>query len=151
MSLYQKVLDDMKAAMLSKDQDKTIVLRAIKASILKKEISIRQGGTATLTDADILDVLTKEAKQRKDSITQFEAANRMDLADKEKYELGIIEDYLPKQLSEEEIEVIVDEVIAATGAKAPSDMGKVMGMLMPKVKGKADGGLVNKVVKAKLG
>lgn len=150
MSIYQTVLDDLKTAMLSKDQDKTIVLRALKAAVLKKEISVRQGGSATLSDEDVLDVIRKEAKQRKDSIEQFEAAGRTDLSQKEKYELGIIEGYLPKQLSEEEIAKIVDEVIAATGAKAPSDMGKVMGMLMPKVKGLADGALVNKIVKSKL-
>ncbi len=150
MSIYQTVLDDLKTAMLSKDQDRTMVLRALKAAVLKKEISVRQGGSATLSDEDVLDVIRKEAKQRKDSIEQFDAAGRTDLSDKEKYELGIIEGYLPKQLSEEEIAKIVDEVIAATGATAPSDMGKVMGMLMPKVKGLADGGLVNKIVKSKL-
>lgn len=150
MGIYQTLLDDLKTAMLSKDHDKTMVLRALKAAVLKKEISVRQGGSATLSDEDVLDVFRKEAKQRKDSIEQFEAAGRTDLSQKEKYELGIIEGYLPKQLSEEEIAKIVDEVIAATGATAPSDMGKVMRMLMPKVKGLADGALVNKIVKSKL-
>lgn len=150
MGIYQTLLDDLKTAMLSKDHDKTMVLRALKAAVLKKEISVRQGGSATLSDEDVLDVFRKEAKQRKDSIEQFEAAGRTDLSQKEKYELGIIEGYLPKQLSEEEIAKIVDEVIAATGATAPSDMGKVMKMLMPKVKGLADGALVNKIVKSKL-
>lgn len=151
MGLYQTILDDMKASMLAKDQDRTMVLRALKAALLKKEISIRQGGEATLSETDVMDTLQKEAKQRKDSIEQFEAAKRNDLADKEKYELGVIESYLPKMLSEAEIEIIVTEAIAQVGAKSPADMGKVMGVLMPKVKGKADGSLVNKIVKAKLG
>lgn len=151
MSLYQTILDDMKASMLSKDADRTMVIRALKSAIQKKEISERQGGTATLTEEDVTEVLRKEAKQRRDSIEQFEAANRQDLADKEIYELGVIEAYLPKLLSEAEIEVLVDEVIAKVGAKSVADMGKVMGALMPKVKGKADGSLVNKIVKSKLG
>lgn len=150
MGLYQQLLDDLKASMLAKEQDKTMVLRAIKSSIMKKEISIRQGGIATLSEEEVLAVLTKEAKQRKDSIEQFENANRLDLSEKEKYELSIIETYLPILMSEEEITLIVDEVIQAVGATSPSDMGKVMGRLMPKVKGKADGGLVNLIVKSKL-
>lgn len=151
MGLYQTILNDMKAAMLSKDQDKTIVIRALKAAVQKKEISVRQGGSATLSEEDVAEVLRKEAKQRKDSIEQFEAANRQDLADKEKYELGVIEAYLPKMLSEAEIETIVIDAIAQVGAKSAADMGKIMGVLMPKVKGKADGSLVNKIVKSKLG
>ena len=94
-------------------------------------------------------VITKEAKQRKDSIEQFENASRFDLSEKEKYELSVIETYLPKLMSEDEITKIVNEVIESVGATGPSDMGKVMGKLMPKVKGKADGGLVNKIVKSK--
>lgn len=150
MGLYQQILDDMKASMLSKDQDRTLVLRSLKSAIMKKEISVRQGGTATLSEEDVADVLRKEAKQRKDSIEQFENAGRTDLSEKEAYELTVIESYLPKMLSEQEVAAIVDEVIAAVGASSPADMGKVMGQLMPKVKGKADGGLVNKLVKARL-
>ncbi|MDV7397074.1 GatB/YqeY domain-containing protein, partial [Arthrospira platensis SPKY1] len=94
--------------------------------------------------------LTKAAKQRKDSIEQFSAAGRTDLADRESAELAIIESYLPKQLSEDEIKALVVDAIQQSGASGPGDMGKVMGILMPKVKGKADGGLVNKVVKEHL-
>jgi len=150
MGLYQQILDDLKASMLAKEQDKTMVLRAIKSSIMKKEISLRQGGTATLNEEEVISVITKEAKQRKDSIEQFENASRFDLSEKEKFELSVIETYLPKLMSEEEITQIVDEVIQAVGAKSPADMGKVMGKLMPRVKGKADGGLVNQIVKSKL-
>ena len=150
MGLYQTILDDMKASMLSKDQDRTMVLRALKSAIQKKEISLRQGGSATLGEDLVADVLQKEAKQRKDSIEQFEAANRNDLADIEKYELGVIEHYLPKQLTEAEVEKIVNDVIEKVGAKSPADMGKVMGALMPRVKGLADGSMVNKIVKSKL-
>jgi uncharacterized protein YqeY len=150
MGLYQQILDDLKASMLAKEQDKTMVLRALKSAIMKKEISIRQGGTATLSEEEVVSVITKEAKQRKDSIEQFENASRFDLSEKEKYELSVIETYLPKLMSEDEITKIVNEVIESVGATGPSDMGKVMGKLMPKVKGKADGGLVNKIVKSKL-
>jgi uncharacterized protein len=150
MGLYQTIIDDMKAAMLAKDQDRTMVLRSLKSAIMKKEISLRQGGIATLSEAEVADVLHKESKQRKDSIEQFENANRLDLSEKEKYELSVIETYLPKMMTEAEITQIVDEVIQAVGAKSAADMGKVMGQLMPKVKGKADGGLVNKIVKSKL-
>ncbi len=112
------------------------------------EIAKRHGEAVDLDDAGVLSVLTKAAKQRKDSIEQFEAADRHDLADKEKFELAFIETYLPKQMGEDEITAIVKDVIAQTAAKDASDMGKVMGALMPKVKGKADGGLVNKIVRS---
>lgn len=148
--MYKQILEDLKQAMLSKDQIKTTVLRAIKAAILKKEISERKEGEASLTDNQILEVLVKEAKQRKDSIEQFEKAGRNDLSENEKRELEIIETYLPKQMSEEEIEKIVTQVINEVGASSPSEMGKVMGKLMPLVKGKADGSLVNKIVRSKL-
>jgi uncharacterized protein YqeY len=148
MSLKKQLISDLTAAMKAKEADKLTVLRSIKTEIQKVEIAQRKGDAVELDDAGVLSVLTKAAKQRKDSIEQFEAANRHDLADKEKFELGIIETYLPKQMSEEEITAIVKEVIAQTGAENASDMGKVMGALMPKVKGKADGGLVNKIVRS---
>jgi uncharacterized protein YqeY len=147
MSLKQQIISDLTAAMKAKEADKLTVLRSIKTEIQKAEIALRKGDTNDLSDQATLDVLTKAAKQRKDSIEQFEAAKREDLASKERFELEIIQSYLPKQLSEEEITTLVKEVIQTTGASAPSDMGKVMGALMPKVKGKADGGLVNKIVR----
>lgn len=148
MSLKKQIIADLTAAMKAKEADKLTVLRSIKTEIQKVEIAQRHGDAVELDDAGVLSVLTKAAKQRKDSIEQFEAANRQDLADKELFELGVIETYLPKQMNEDEITAIVKEVIAQTGAKDASEMGKVMGALMPKVKGKADGGLVNKIVRS---
>lgn len=147
MSLKKQLLADLTAAMKAKEADKLTVLRSLKTEIQKVEIAQRKGNDVELTDEEVLGVLTKAAKQRKDSIEQFEAASRNDLADKEKFELGIIESYLPKQMSESEIRSLVEEIISKTGASSPSDMGKVMGTLMPKVKGKADGSIVNRIVR----
>lgn len=117
---------------------------------MEKEISERQGGEAELSDEQALQVLTKAAKQRKESITQFEEGGRNDLAENEKLELGIIEAYLPEMMSEEEVRAIVKEKISAMGASEPQDMGKVMGPIMGKLKGKADGSLVSRIVKEEL-
>ena len=148
MSLKKQIVADLTAAMKAKEADKLTVLHSIKTEIQKVEIAKRHGEAVDLDDAGVLSVLTKAAKQRKDSIEQFEAADRHDLADKEKFELAFIETYLPKQMGEDEITAIVKDVIAQTAAKDASDMGKVMGALMPKVKGKADGGLVNNIVRS---
>lgn len=151
-TVYNTLMADMKEAMKARDAVKTAVLRSLKTALTEKEIAARTDGSRTeLSDETVIQVLMKSAKQRKDSITQFEGAGRTDLADIEKAELAVIESYLPKMMSEEEIRSIAAEVIAAVGAKGPADMGKVMGGLMPRVKGKADGGLVNTVVKALLG
>lgn len=152
MALYQQILSDLKQSMLNKEKDKTIVLRALKTAVQKKEISERNDGhdSAELSDAQVQQVLQKEAKQRKDSISQFEEAGRDDLAQKEKGELEIIETYLPEMMDESEIEKLVDEIIDQVDASGPEDMGKVMGAIMPKVKGKADGSLVNKIVRSRL-
>ena len=151
MTLYNQILSDLKEAMKARDAEKLGVLRMIKASMLEKEISSRTGGEKTeLSDEDALAVIVKSAKQRKDSITQYRDAGREDLATQEEKELEIIETYLPKQLTEDEIAGIVDDAISQSGAEGMKDMGKVMGFVMPKVKGKADGNLVNKIVKEKL-
>jgi uncharacterized protein YqeY len=151
-TVYTILMADMKEAMKSRDVVKTAVLRSLKTALTEKEIAARTDGSRTeLTDEVVIQVLMKSAKQRKDSITQFENAGRTDLADIEKAELAVIESYLPNMMSEDEIRAIAIEVIAAVGAKSAADMGKVMGGLMPRVKGKADGGLVNAVVKALLG
>lgn len=150
MSLYDSILSDLKKAMLSKDKDLTQVLRSLKAALLEKEISERKGGEAKLSEEQVTQVLMKAAKQRKDSIQQYSEAGRDDLVAVEQKELEIIESYLPKMMSENEIAEIVDEVLAQVGASSPQDMGKVMGAIMPKVKGKADGSLVNKIVREKL-
>lgn len=129
--------------MKAKDEITTGTIRLIKAAILRLETA---GEKKVATDEDIIQIMGKEIKQRKDSIEQFEKGNRPELAAKEKLEMAVLEKYLPAQLSEEEIRTIVAEVIASTGATGKSDLGKVMGALMPRTKGKADGGLVNKIV-----
>jgi len=150
MSLYDTILSDLKNAMKAKEKDRLRVLRSLKAALLEKEISERKGGQAKLTDEQIVQVLTKAAKQRKESIEQFERAGRDDLVENEKVELAIIEEYLPEMMSEDKVAELIDEVIAQVGASSPQDMGKVMGAIMPKVKGKADGSMVNKIVRQKL-
>jgi len=150
MSIYDTILSDLKDAMKSKDKDRTRVLRSLKAALLEKEISERKGGEAKLNDDQIIQVLTKAAKQRKESIEQFENAGRDELADNEKNELKVIEEYLPEMMSEEELTKLVDATIAQVNATSVQDMGKVMGAIMPKVRGKADGSMVNKLVRQKL-
>ncbi|AXI99642.1 hypothetical protein CYPRO_0355 [Cyclonatronum proteinivorum] len=151
MALYDTLLADLKESMKAREERRTLVLRSLKSGILEKEITNRTGGERSeITDELVLEVITKAAKQRRDSLEQYRNAGRADLAEVEEQELAIIEAYLPKQLTKDEIEAIVSEVIAQTGASGMKDMGKVMGQLMPKVKGKADGKLVNTVVKEKL-
>lgn len=150
-STYDRLLQDLKSAMKDKDTSRLQVLRSLKSKILEKEISERKGNDVTLSDEQVHDVLMKAAKQRKDSLSQYREAGRDDLAKIEEYELQIIESYLPKMLSEDEIKKIAKEVIDETGASGPSDMGRVMGALMPKVRGKADGALVNRIVRELLG
>lgn len=151
MKLSEKIISDLTTAMKSRDAARSQVLRSIKAALQEKEISMRSSGERVdLADEVVTQVLMKAAKQRKDSIQQFEQANRDDLASVEKQELEIIESYLPKMMSEVEILAIVKETAAAVGATNPADMGKLMGALMPKVKGKADGSIVNRLVKEHL-
>ena len=137
--------------MRNKETQRLQVLRSLKSKILEKEISERKGGDVSLSDEQIQEVLIKAAKQRKDSISQYEEAGRNDLAETEKNELVIIESYLPEMLSEDEIRELVKDAIEKTGAETQSDMGKVMGTIMPQVKGKADGSLVNRIVRDLLG
>ncbi|MCC5932958.1 MAG: GatB/YqeY domain-containing protein [Candidatus Cyclonatronum sp.] len=152
MALYDTLLADLKESMKAREERRTLVLRSLKSGVLEKEITNRTGGARSeITDELVIEVITKAAKQRRDSLDQYRNAGREDLAEIEEQELAIIETYLPKQLSKEEVEAIVDEVIAQTGAASVKDMGKVMGQLMPKVKGKADGKLVNTVVRERLG
>lgn len=146
-STYDKILQDLKTAMKEKDRELLQVLRSLKSKILEKEISERKGEAVSLRDEQVREVLLKAAKQRKDSLEQYLEAGRDDLAQAEAYELKVIETYLPEMLSEDEIKNLAQEVIDKTGAASPSDMGKVMGQLMPKVKGKADGALVNRIVR----
>lgn len=150
MGLYQLLLDDLKKAMLAKDQDKLLTLRSIKAALLEKEISERKGDKVELSEDQIIAVLQKQLKQRKDSISQFQDAGRMDLVEKEQKEATIIETYLPTMMNEAEITAFVEAKIAELNITKAAEMGKLMGALMKELKGKADGQLINKVVKGKL-
>jgi len=150
MSLKDRISDEIKAAMKAKDKLRLETVRGIKKVIIEKESTIRADGREELTEEEELAIVMQLAKQRRDSIKQFTDAGRDDLADKEAQELGILEEYLPAQMSDEEIEAAVDEAIAQSGASGPRDMGKVMGPVMQKLKGKADGGKVQAMVKSKL-
>ncbi|AMM93917.1 hypothetical protein UP17_16730 [Peribacillus simplex] len=146
MSLLERLNNDMKQAMKNKEKDKLSVIRMLKASIQNEALKQRQD----LTDDEELTVLSRELKQRKDSLQEFENAGRSDLVDKVRTELVYVEAYMPEQLSEEEISKIVKQTIEEVNATSKADMGRVMGALMPKVKGKADGSLVNKLVQLHL-
>lgn len=147
MSLLERLNNDMKQAMKNKEKDKLSVIRMIKASMQNEAIKL---GVKELSEADELTVLSRELKQRKDSLHEFDKAGRQDLVEKLRTELTIVELYMPKQLSEEELSEIVKQTIAEVGATSKAEMGKVMAAIMPKVKGKADGSLVNKFVQQHL-
>jgi uncharacterized protein YqeY len=147
MPVKEQIFEDLKNAMKAKDQDKLRVLRSLKAKLMEAEIAERKGGQASLSDQGAIQVITKAAKQRKESIDQFMKGGREDLVANEELELKIIEAYLPELMSEDEVRKIVEEKINALGASGPQDMGKVMGPLMGQLKGKADGSLVSKLVK----
>lgn len=150
MSIKEKIFSDIKESMKAKEADRLRVLRSLKAKMMEKEISERKGGEATLSDEQAVEVLLKAAKQRKESIEQFEKGGRSDLAEAEKKELEVIEDYLPKMLSEAEVRAEVKSKIDELDASGMGDMGKVMGALMKELKGKADGSLISSVVKEEL-
>ena len=147
MALREKLNEDIKTAMKAREPERLAALRLMLAAVKQREVDER----ITLDDAGVIAVVEKMIKQRKDSIAQFEKAERRDLADKERYEISVIEGYLPQQLSQGEIEAVVAEAIASTGAKSPADMGKVMGVVKPKLAGRADMGKVSAIVKGKLG
>lgn len=151
MGLKERIGDDIKAAMKAKDKVRLETVRSIKKVIIEKESTVRASGQDALTPEQDIEILTQLAKQRKDAITQYTDAGREDLAEKEAAELAIIEEYLPAQLSDEEVEAVVDALIAKTGASSAKDMGKVMGPAMKELKGRADGAKVQAIVKAKLG
>ncbi len=132
----------MKTAMRNKEKEKLSVIRMVKSSLQNEQIKLGR----ELTDDESNTVLNREVKQRKESLHEFKQANREDLASKQESELSVLEQYMPKQLTEDELVLIVKETVAETGAMSKADMGKVMGAIMPKVKGKADGGLVNRLV-----
>lgn len=146
MSLKQQLTDDMKAAMKGGDKHSLGVIRLINAAIKQKEVDER----IELDDAAVIAVLDKMVKQRRDSVTQYEAANREDLASVERDEIVVIERYLPAKMGEAEIQAAITAAIAETGAASAADMGKLMGVLKPKLAGQADMGLVSKLVKQSL-
>lgn len=146
MSLKQRITDDMKAAMRAKDAARLGAIRLLLAAMKQREIDER----IELTDADVIAIIEKMNKQRRDSISQYEAAGRQELADVEKFEMSVLADYMPQQMGEIEIASAVAEAIAATSAVGPQDMGKVMGLLKPKLAGCADMGKVSALIKAQL-
>jgi len=143
MSMKQQLTEDMKAAMKAGEKHKLGVIRLINAAIKQREVDER----IELDDTAVIAVLDKMVKQRKDSVSQYEAANREDLAEIERAEIVVIEAYLPAKMGEAEIVAAIQAAIAETGASGPADMGKLMGALNPKVAGQADMGLVSKLVK----
>ncbi len=146
MSLKQRLTDDMKTAMKAGEKERLGTIRLINAAIKQREVDER----VQLDDAQVLAVLEKMVKQRKDSVTQYEAAGREDLAVIERAEIAVIEQYLPEKLGEAEILAAIDAAMVETGASAPADMGKLMGVLKPRLAGQADMGLVSKLIKARL-
>jgi uncharacterized protein len=146
MSLKDRINDDMKAAMRARETERLATIRLLLAAIKQREVDER----VTLDDAGITAVIDKMIKQRKDSISQFEAAGRADLVEKESAELKVLADYMPEQLSDAEIAAEVAAAVAQVGAAGPQDMGKVMGVLKPKLAGRADMTAVSGLVKAAL-
>jgi uncharacterized protein YqeY len=146
MSLKNRITDDMKAAMKAREATRLSAIRLLLSAVKQREVDERK----ELADADILAVIEKMLKQRRDSIAQYESAGRQDLADAEKFEVGVLSGYMPQQLSEEDIAAEVQAAIAESGAKGAADMGKVMGLLKGKLAGRADMGRVSALVKAKL-
>jgi uncharacterized protein YqeY len=146
MTLKARINDDMKAAMRGGDAPRRDALRLLLAALKQREVDERK----ELADADVVSIIEKMIKQRRESIVQFEKGGRADLAKKEQFEVGILQAYMPQALSDAEIDAAVAEAIAAAGASAPSDMGKVMGILKGKLAGRADMTKVSGLVKAKL-
>jgi uncharacterized protein len=146
-TLKERITDDMKAAMRSGEKERLGVIRMVTAAIKQREVDER----ITLDDAQVLSVLEKMIKQRKESLVQFQAGNRPDLVDKESSEITLLQGYLPSQLSDIEIDALIVDAIASTGAASIKDMGKVMGFIKGKAQGRADMAAVGAKIKAKLG
>ncbi len=153
MSIKERIAEDMKAAMKSGDKDRVGVLRMLRAKVLEAEVAARetQGRDHEATDAEVIDAASSYAKQRKDSIEAYRAAGREDLAAREEAELQVVREYLPRPLDPDAIRAIVVEAIAEAGAKSAKEMGAVMKLVMPRVKGSADGKQVQEIVRSLLG
>ncbi|WP_303783619.1 GatB/YqeY domain-containing protein [Azovibrio restrictus] len=147
MSLKARITEDMKTAMKAKESTRLGTIRLLLAAIKQKEVDEQ----VELDDAGIQAVIEKMTKQRKDSLAQYEAAGRTDLAEVEKAEIAVLATYLPEKMDEAGIQAAIEAAVAATGAAGPADMGKLMGLLKPQLAGKADMALVSKLVKARLG
>ncbi len=150
MSLKEKIDLDLKNSMKSGDKTRLNAIRSIRAALLEKEVSIRVGGIAVLTEEQELEVLVSLAKKRRDAIEQFTAGNRLDLAETEQAELVVLEEYLPAPVSDEEVTTVIQNIITKTGAVSMKEMGKVMAEAMKALKGKADGTKVQQIVKSLL-
>lgn len=146
MSLKQQITEDMKAAMRAKETARLGAIRLLLAAMKQKEVDER----VELGDADVLAIIDKMLKQRRDSITQYEAAGRQDLSDVEKFEMSVLQTYMPQQMSEAEVAAAIEQAVAASGAVSVQDMGKVMAILKPQLAGRADLGKVSGQVKAAL-
>ena len=146
MPLMEKLTADMKEAMKHGEKERLSVIRLVRGAVRQAEID----GKKTLSDDEIIGVITKEVKMRRDSIEEFERGNRADLVEKTQTEIAILMPYLPEQLSADEVRRIVEAAVSEVGATTAKDMGKVMGVLMPRVKGRADGKLVNEIVRSLL-
>lgn len=144
MSLKSHIIDDMKAAMRAKDKQQLGTIRLLTAAIKQVEVDERR----ELSDSDVVSIVTKMVKQRKDSASQFQDADRQDLADQEIYEIGVLEKYLPEQLSDSELQELIQKAISSCDAKSMADMGKVMGILRPQLTGRADMGAVSQKIKS---
>jgi len=147
MTLKERVQDDMKAAMRARDAARLSAIRLLLAALKQKEVDER----LQLADADVLAIIEKMVKQRRESIAQFEKAARQDLADQEKFEIGVLSAYLPQQMGEAEVAQAIAAAVSEAGASGVKDMGKVMALLKPRLAGRADMGRVSALVKTKLG
>jgi uncharacterized protein YqeY len=147
MTLKERIQEDMKAAMRAKDTARLSAVRLLLAAMKQKEVDER----VALADADVLGIIEKMVKQRRESIAQFEKAARQDLADAEKFEIGVLSAYLPQQMGEAELAQAIAAAVAESGASSVKDMGKVMALLKPRLAGRADMGRISGLVKAKLG
>lgn len=144
--MRERILTDLVSAMKSKDKERLSVLRMVKGAMQLEEINIKH----ELNDEEVVRIISKQIKTRKDSITEFEKGNRKDLIETTANEIKILEEYMPEQMTEEEISKVIEEVFANINPTGPSDIGKIMGTISPLVRGKADMGLVNKMIKEKL-
>ena len=145
--MREKILEDMKQAMKEQNKELLSVIRMVKGSIQMEELKVKH----PLTDEEVITIISREIKTRKEAIVEFEKGNRNDLIEKTKGEIKVLETYMPEQLSEEEVDNIIEETFASVKPTSTSDMGKIMGLLTPKLKGKADMSLVSKKVREKLG